>query len=100
MMKIFTVIGNILFIHIKITKEFNIDNIIEIPQAIYDRLCNKSNLIRRTINKDDVTSTYSYDAGIRKSPNDGKYYLYSPYMNFSDAYIGNYLLAWYLLKDI
>lgn len=97
----FTVIGNILFAHIKITKEFNSnDNIIEIPQAIYDRLCNKGNSIVLVSNKDETHDTFKYDSGIKKSPNDGKYYLYTPYMNISKSSIGSYLLAWYFLKDI
>ena len=96
----FTVIGNILFIHIKITKELNPNNIIEIPQAIHDRMVNKSNLFIVTSNKDDTDSTSSFDCGIKKSPDDGKYYLYSPYMNIYDGNIGFYMLAWYFLKDI
>jgi hypothetical protein len=96
----FTVIGNILFIHIKITKETDPNNIIEIPQAIHDRMVNKSNLLYVTSNKDDTDRTSSFDCGIKKSSNDGKYYLYSPYMNISNAIIGFYMLAWYFLKDI
>lgn len=36
----FTVIGNLLFCHIKITKDYKAhEPIVELPPAIYDRLC-------------------------------------------------------------
>ena len=41
----FTVIGNMLFIHIKITEDVEPKgNIVEIPKAIYDRLLYYSNI--------------------------------------------------------
>jgi hypothetical protein len=96
----FTVIGNILFLHIKITKEFNENsNIIEIPQAIYDRMCNKSKEVQITSNRDNNDSIHRIDVGIRKDT-DGKYYLYSSAEYITNNYVGFYLVAWYYLKDI
>ena len=98
--KNFTVIGNILFLHIKITKEFNVnDNIIEIPPAIYDRMYNKSVQAQLSGSKDNNTSNFWFDCGIRKSLSDGKYYLYSGRI-ISDTFVGFYLITWYFLKDI
>ena len=97
----FTVIGNILFLHIKITKEFNYqNNIIEIPQAIYDRMLNKSNQVQLTSFIDDNPKNYWFDTGIRKNTYDGKYYLFNSNKNIPADFIGFYLVAWYVLKDI
>ena len=96
----FTVIGNILFLHIKITKEFNAnDNIIEIPPAIYDHMYNKSVQAQLSSNEDNNTSNYWFDSGIRKSFSDGKYYLFTG-RDIPDTFVGFYLLSWYFLKDI
>lgn len=96
----FTVIGNILFVHFKITSEVpQGHNIIEIPQAIYERMYNKSSQVQLTSYKDDDYSTLWLDTAVRKS-SVGKYYLYSPTKEIANIYIGFYLIAWYVLKDI
>lgn len=76
------------------------DNIIEIPQAIYDRMCNKSCQTRISGTKDGNTNYSWIDTGIRKSFSDGKYYFFCSDNNTLNAFIGSYLLSWYVLKDI
>lgn len=96
----FTVIGNILFLHIKITKEFHkYDNIVEIPQAIYDRMYHKSLYIQLSSNTDNDYTCFWLNSCISKSISDGKYYL-STSDDISNSFIGFYLLAWYVIKDI
>lgn len=96
----FTVIGNILFLHVKITNSYKQwDNIIEIPQAIYYRMYNKSNQVELTSNKDDDYRIFCLILVLKKFP-DRKYYLYSSNKDIPDLYIGFYLVAWYYLKDI
>ena len=98
----FTVIGNILFLHIKITRKYNMgSNIVEIPQAIHDRLCNKSKNVQITSNRDNDNnnSIFWLDISTKKDI-DGKYYFYSCTENITDHYVGFYLVAWFYLKDI
>lgn len=96
----FTVIGNILFLHIKITKAFNADdNIIEIPKAIYDRMYHRSLHVQLSSNLDGDTLNRWVDSGIRESFSDGKYYLYTD-NDISTTFVGFYLVCWYALKDI
>ena len=96
----FTVIGNILFLHSKVTREYKKgSNIIEIPQAIYDRMYNKSNQVQITSFKDSDPSDFWVDCGTRKYT-DGKYYLYAGNRDIVDYYVGFYMLSWYFLKDI
>lgn len=100
MMKTLLLLGIFCFLHIKITKDFNQnDNIIEIPPAIYDRMCNKGIQAQLSSNKDNNTSNFWFDTGIRKSSSDGKYYLFTG-RNIPDTFIGYYLVCWYVLKDI
>lgn len=95
----FTVIGNILFLHIKITRGYyQGSSIIEIPQAIYDRMCHKSNQVELTSYRGNDPINLWFDSGIKKY-SDGKYYLFSN-KDISDNYVGFYLIAWYFLKDI
>ena len=96
----FTVIGNILFLHVKLTKSYKVWNhIVEIPHAIYERMYHKSLLIQISSNKDNYSSEKLIKTGIYKSDNDEKYYLYTS-DEISEEYIGFYLVAWYALKDI
>ena len=70
----FTVIGNILFFHIKTNRQINANgNIIEIPPEIYYRVLTKtiSGYIGRTT--EDRTDSYGWSVYISKE-ND-KYYL-------------------------
>ena len=51
----FTVIGNLLFFHMKITKEIKqYDNIAEIPPEIYKRMLNKGCVLMCTTALDEV----------------------------------------------
>ena len=98
--KNFTVIGNILFLHVKITKSYDVwNNIIEIPNAIYERMYHKSLQIQISSNKDNYSSEKWIKSGIYKSDSDEKYYLYTS-DKISEEFIGSYLVAWYALKDI
>ena len=72
----FTVIGNILFLHAIITKEYKQgDYVIEIPEAIYDRMYNKSNKVLITSNRDNNGTVNSIDFGITDFS--GKHYMYT-----------------------
>lgn len=96
----FTVIGNILFLHIKILKEFKAnESIIEIPPAIYERMANKSFEVQLSSVRDNNYTNLMITTTIAKSIIDGKYYLYSS-DNISKTYSGCYLLSWYFLYDI
>lgn len=93
----FTVIGNVLFCHIYIRKSFSVkENIVEIPQEIYDRLLFKSQRFIDAKNFDSFISSDSYEVGVR-SANDKKHYLIS---NASIGAVGDYLVGFYILKDI
>lgn len=97
----FTVIGNIVFFHIKITKAFKKnENIIEVPQAIYERMCNKSNNTQLTTSIDGDSTYTWFSSVIEKSLSDGKYYYSSNDRDISDVYVGFYAVSWYFLKDI
>ena len=94
----FTVIGNVLFCHIIVTKPLDVDShIAEIPPEIYKRLLHKTGLFKcfGVIN-DDVLS-YSVNVGVSMDNSNGKYYFY----NDDDIWgVGNYLIGYYILKDI
>lgn len=93
----FTVIGNILFLHIKITKVFNLgDNIIEIPPDIYKRMLNKSNYLMALTVIDNNSATSMISVGVSKEP-DEKYYIYA---QGELNEIGRCLIGYYILKDI
>ena len=94
----FTVIGNILFCHIMVTKNLNADDnlLIEIPPDIYKRMLNKSNyLMSLTIVNNNSTSSF-VSVGTSKE-NDGKYYIY---VRGTLNAIGTCLIGYYILKDI
>lgn len=72
-------------------------NIVEIPPEIYKRMLYKSNYLMYVRPVDSVSQVYWIAVGTRKSLSDEKYYLYSA----SDiGTIGNYLIGYYILKDI
>ena len=92
----FTVIGNVLFCHIKITHSIGVgDNIIEVPSAIYERLMYHHNLMY-VVGYDyepyggNITTTVKFY--------NGKYYLRTNNRFTSPPY--NYLIGYYFLKDI
>ena len=96
----FTVIGNILFCHIRVTKAFESEtNIVEIPTAIYDRMYHKSMRAQFSSSEDDMYTYRCSTFNIRKSLSDGKYYIVCD-SYIEDTYIGYYIVAWYALKDI
>lgn len=93
----FTVIGNLLFCHIRITKDILSNNgIVEIPPKIFDRLEYKTNLMFRVTSKLGTAAAANAAIGIKNIS--GIYYLYSASDINSSAY--NYLIGFYLLKDI
>lgn len=97
----FTVIGNIVFFHIKITKKFNKnEDIIEIPQAIFERMCNKSNHTQLSSSIDGDSRYFWFTSLIKKSNIDGKYYYCSVDKDITNEFVGFYAVSWYFLKDI
>lgn len=94
----FNVIGNVLFLHIRVTKVIKANgNIVEIPPEIYKRMLHKSNDLMYVLAEDDTSLIYWFPVGTRKSLSDEKYYLYSE-TNIGST--GNYLIGYYFLKDI
>lgn len=94
----FTIIGNVLFVHIKITKVVNVGStIIEIPPAIYARMYQKSIMAYLTSTVGDVPKYVGIGVAVRKFSSDGKYYLYS---GNELNYIPSYLVCYFNLKDI
>ena len=93
----FTLIGNILFCHIMVTKDIGADNLlIEIPPDIYKRMLNKSNYLITTevLNNNSTSSLVSVSTS---KENDGKYYIY---VRGTVGVIGTCLIGYYILKDI
>ena len=94
--KNFTVIGNVLFCHIKLSHYISsYVNIIEVPPAIYERLMFYDNqLFAVGNNGEPITGSIM---SIIVSDN-GKYYLRSKNGFSSPPY--KYLIGFYFLKDI
>lgn len=93
----FTVIGNLLFCHIRITKDIpNGNGIVEIPPKIFDRLEHKTNLLLRVASK--LGTAAAADAAMGIKDISGIHYLYSGSDISSSTY--SYLIGFYLLKDI
>ena len=94
----FTVIGNILFCHIMVTKVMDAyTNLIEIPPDIYKRIINKSNIFISSGTADKVSVTNFINVGVTTRLPNEEHYIYSG----SDIHdIGNYLIGYYFLKDI
>ena len=94
----FTVIGNLLFCHIKISKNISpYTNIIEVPPAIAERLIYKSSLFMHVADKFNNAVSENINIGLRKD-NKNHYYLYTS----SDISTSNssYIAGFYFLKDI
>lgn len=93
----FTVIGNMLFVHIKITKDMAAGgNVIEIPAGIVNRLAYHSNVFYTVCSGLGNASTTTLPCGIRNV--NGRYYIVnSTTIKASES---NYLITNYWLKDI
>lgn len=92
----FTVIGNLLFCHIKVSSDFAGGDIVEIPPEIYKRLVSFSNVFvtsRAELNTRTASNIY---IGIRL--------VNKRYVFFSGGTVDwkqiDYLYSVYLLKDI
>lgn len=93
----FTVIGNILFCHIKLSTELQAgDYIVEVPSAIYNRLSYTTNSMMRQRYGLNIFAGYSIPVGIVS--NDGKYYMVANAVLNGKLY--DYLTGCYYLKDI
>lgn len=95
-MKNFTVIGNLLFVHINDTKAHKAhEPIIEIPPAIFSRMPTYSNVVT-----DSVKAFYGGGViGLEVVKVDNKYYFaYTKAVSSTDAL--RYFMCYYLLKDI
>ena len=92
----FTVIGNILFLHIMMISEIDYDTIIiEIPPEIYHRLTIRS-IIGNLSRPFDIQNSDAYTWNFYFSEESGKYYL-----NTVNKISGTYLITAYApLKDI
>lgn len=92
----FTVIGNLLFVHIRDLKAHKVgEPIIEIPPAIISRMVTYGNVA--------ITSSRAYYGGgytgIRVVKEDNKYY-FALNQNVNETNDVRYWLCYYLLKDI
>lgn len=93
----FTVIGNILFCHIKLSTEVPAgDYIVEVPSAIYNRLAYTTNSMTRERYALNAFASYVISVGIVSD--DGKYYMVANGVLNGKLY--KYLTGWYYLKDI
>lgn len=98
MMKTLLLLEMYFFCHIKVNKPISeFGHIVEIPPAIYDRMVNKANIIYTMSTMDDITDVFDVHVGVTKFSSDGKYYLYS-YKAINIT--GNYLIGYFILKDI
>ena len=93
----FTVIGNILFVHIKITEDIRAGgNVIEIPPEIFNRLAYHSNIFYTVWSGLGNASSMTLSCGMRNV--NGRYYIVSG--KDIKASTSSYLTTYYLLKDI
>ena len=94
----FTVIGNVVFLHMMMINPIARDgNIVEIPPEIYKRMLFKSNYLLYVKIKDNLAIANMCIVGTRKSLSDGKYYIYS---RSEIGTTGAYLVGYYILRDI
>lgn len=93
----FTVIGNMLFVHIKITKNIAAGgNVIEIPAGIVNRLVYHSNVFYAVWSGLGSANTKTLSCGIRESGR--RYYIVAGDTIDPSSY--KYLITNYWLKDI
>lgn len=94
----FTVIGNVLFCHIKIKKAIlKTKPIVEIPPEIFDHmLITTQKFVKASDGIGFLVTSSAIDVGVKETE-DGKYVLFAQI----DIYeTGNYLVGFYILKDI
>lgn len=92
----FTVIGNILFCHIKINADIVSTDIVEIPPEIYKRLTSFSNVFNTSVTTLQSRTASAISLGIRLVNN--KPFIYTTAT--IDWRQVSYLYSIYLLKDI
>lgn len=93
----FTVIGNMLFVHIKVTKSVaSGENVIEIPAGIANRLVYHSNIFYALLSGLGSANAETASGGIRELG--GRYYLVMG--TAVDPSSMSYLSTYYWLKDI
>lgn len=93
----FTVIGNMLFVHIKITKSVAAGgNVIEIPAVIVNHLVYHSNVFYTVRTALGSADTNTLSCSIRELG--GRYYIVAGLS--IDPKLSNYLISNYWLKDI
>jgi hypothetical protein len=91
----FTVIGNMLFVHIKITKNIESgSHVVEVPAAIVNRLAYHANTFYSAWSGLDSAFSNVFAGGITESG--GKYYIVAGH----DLQENCYLITNYWLKDI
>ena len=96
----FTVIGNILFVHFKVNNYIDqYSSFLEIPEELYKHMVNKSNLFIFSGTQDESSkNTADVRVGVTKSNIDKKYYFFAGDIINPD--FGDYLIGYYILKDI
>lgn len=94
----FTVIGNVLFCHIKLTGKISkYDAIVEIPPEIYKRMLYRTNTFVSTGVLDNIAVTGFVNVSVITSSYDEKYYIYVA-SDVNDS--ADYLIGYYILEDI
>lgn len=93
----FTVIGNVLFCHIKIKKAI-LENepIVEIPPEIYARMLFFTQSLNKVSKGANIIAFSSVKVGVNNK-NDKKYFLFS---NNPIYETGTFLVGYYILKNI
>lgn len=80
-------------------KEFDkYENIIEIPPEIYKRMINKTSIFISSGVQDELSVADFVKVGVTKNSPSEEYYIYSG--SIIDHNVGNYLIGYYILKDI
>lgn len=93
----FTVIGNMLFCHIKVKKLIlKNEPIVEIPPAIYSHMLFTTQTFTQVFSQIGTYECHFVDIGVNELE-DKKHYLYG---NSDIKPSGSYLVAFYFLKDI
>lgn len=94
----FTVIGNVLFCHIKIKNRIlKGEPIVEIPQEIYDHMLFTTQRFNKLNTYVNINSVSTVDVGVGLSAENKKYFLYTNVDIYEKSL---YLFGIYMLKDI
>ena len=92
----FTVIGNVLFCHIKVVKNTSAGNeIIKIPPAIADRLLHSTSHASTVVSDFNKAGLKDFTLYVRTADS---YYYFSTSMNITTN--ADYIISYYILKDI